>query len=71
MTFYTNVQNWGGKIHYRGIDKNGKHFKSKLDYNPTLYVPSPKPTEFTTLDGDYVAPMECGSIKEAREFIKK
>ena len=27
MTFYTNVQNWGGKIHYRGIDKNGKHRK--------------------------------------------
>ena len=71
MTFYTNVQNWAGKIYYRGIDSSGRHFKRKVDYNPTLYVPSPKQTNFKTLDGDYVSPIECGSIKEARDFINK
>jgi len=71
MSFYTNVQNWGGKIYYRGINKNGKHFKETLEYNPTLYIPSPKPTKFKTLEGEYVSPIECGTIKEAKEFIKK
>lgn len=71
MTFYTNVQNWGGKIFYRGVDNSGKHFKNKVEYNPTLYIPSPKPSDYTTLDGEYVAPIECGTIREAKEFIKK
>jgi len=71
MTFYTNVQNWGGKIYYRGIDNHGRHFKNKVDYNPTLFIPSPKETQYKTLSGEYVAPIECGTIKEAKEFIKK
>ena len=71
MTFYTNVQNWGGKIYYRGIDSNGNHFKKKLDYNPTLFINSPKPTEYKTLEGKYLAPVECGNIRETRDFIKK
>jgi DNA polymerase elongation subunit (family B) len=71
MNFYTNVQNWGGKIYYRGIDEHGKHFKSVDNYNPVLYIPSPKPSDYKTLDGEYVSPIECGSIKEAKEFIKK
>jgi len=71
MSFYTNVQNWGGKIYYRGINENGKHFKETLEYNPTLYIPSPKPTKFKTLEGEYVSSIECGTIKEAKEFIKK
>ena len=71
MTFYTNVQNWGGKIYYRGIDSNGIHFKKKLDYNPTLFINSPKPTEYKTLEGNYLAPVECGNIRETRDFIKK
>jgi DNA polymerase elongation subunit (family B) len=71
MTFYTNVQNWGGKIYYRGIDSAGNHFKEKLDYNPTLFINSPKPTEYKTLEGKYLAPVECGNIRETRDFIKK
>ena len=62
MTFYTNVQNWGGKIYYRGIDSNGIHFKKKLDYNPTLFINSPEPTEYKTLEGTCLAPVECGNI---------
>jgi DNA polymerase elongation subunit (family B) len=71
MTFYTNVQNWGGKIYYRGIASAGNHFKEKLDYNPTLFINSPKPTEYKTLEENYLAPVECGNIRETRDFIKK
>jgi len=71
MTFYTNVQNWAGKIYYRGIDSNGKHFKKKLDYYPTLYINSPEPTEYKSLEGQYLAPIEPGTIRECRDFIKK
>jgi DNA polymerase elongation subunit (family B) len=71
MAFYTNVQNWGGKIYCRGIDSTGTHFKEKIDYNPALFINSPKPTKYKTLDGNYLAPIDCGSINEARNFIKK
>ena len=71
MTFYTNVQNWAGKIYYRGIDSNGKHFKKKLDYYPTLYINSPEPTEYKSLEGQYLAPIEPGTIRECKDFIKK
>ena len=71
MTFYTNVQNWAGKIYYRGIDSSGNHFKKKIDYDPTLFISSPKPTEYTTLEGDYLAPINPGSIRESKNFIQK
>ena len=71
MTFYTNVQNWAGKIYYRGIDSSGQHFKKKLDYNPTLFIQSPKPTNHRSLEGDYLSPIKCGNIKESKSFIQK
>jgi DNA polymerase elongation subunit (family B) len=68
--FYTNVQSIGNYIFYRGV-KNGKRFKQKIEYHPTLYVPSKKVTRFTTLGGDYLEPFKAGSLKESRDFIKK
>ena len=68
--FYTNVQVWGGKILYRGLDNN-KKIKQKLDYNPTLFTPSQNETTFKTILGEYVAPINHGSIWETKKFTER
>lgn len=68
--FYTNVQSIGNFIYYRGV-KNGKRFKHKIEYQPTLYVPAKKVTRFTNLKGEYLEPFRAGSLKETRDFVKK
>lgn len=69
-TFYTNVLVWGSKVLYRGVE-NGTRIRRKVDYRPSLFVPSPDPTKFTTIHGEYVSKLEPGSIKDCREFVKK
>lgn len=69
-TFYTNVQAYGNHILYRGIEDNRK-IKHKLEYRPTLYVSSNKPTEYKTVTGDFVSPVNPGSMRECRDFIKQ
>ena len=68
--FYTNVQSYGNHILYRGI-KNGKRVKERVDYSPSLYVPSKRITPFTTLEGEYLDQKIFGTIREARDFIKQ
>ena len=69
--FYTNVQPHGNSIAIRGV-KDGKHFKTKIPYEPTLYVHSQKPQspQWKTLEGKPVAPVKWGSMKESREAIR-
>ena len=67
---YTNVASVGNNILYRGI-KNGRRVKLKIGYSPTLFLPSKKPTEFKSLEGDYLEPMKFENIREARDFIKR
>lgn len=69
-TFYTNVQSWGNYILYRGIENNNR-IKYKLEYQPTLYIPSNKPSEYRTVTGEYVSPVTPGSMRDCRDFIKK
>ena len=70
--FYTNVLSLGGKILYRGV-KDGRRFMDKIDYSPSLYLPSRKQsnTKFKSLDGVPLERKEFETIKEAREFVKK
>ena len=44
---------------------------SRVEYNPTLYVPSRKTSDYQTLTGEYVEPMPMGTIKDAKQFAKK
>lgn len=69
-SFYTNVQVIGNNICFRGIS-NGRKIRQKVDFRPTLYVPSKKPTKFKTLYGEYVEEINPGQINETREFIKQ
>ena len=70
MKFYTNFVRIGNYIHVRGY-KNGKRFVEKVEYNPTLYLPSQKPTEYRTLEGQYVSPVLQGTMRDAGDFIRQ
>ncbi len=67
MNFYKSVIEHHGKLLVRGIH-NGQEFKEKIDYSPTLYAISQQDTEFKTLSGQSLKPIQFGSIKKAREF---
>lgn len=69
-TYYTNVQVQGSKILLRGVE-NGKRVRRKVDYLPSLFVPSKDPTEFCTIHGEYVAEVKPGTIRDCRDFIKQ
>jgi DNA polymerase elongation subunit (family B) len=70
MRFYTNVQVAGNNLLVREYDK-GTRKQYKLPYQPTLFVPSNKPTKHKTLDGKYVAPIKPGGIRETRDWVKQ
>jgi DNA polymerase elongation subunit (family B) len=54
----------------RGYE-NGEHFMIREKFSPTLFVPARKQTKYQTLSGEYVEPIEPGSVRECRDFIKK
>lgn len=69
-TFYTNCCNYNSRILYRGVE-NGRKVRHRIDYNPTLFLPSDEKTSYTTLYGQYVSPIKPGNIKDCRDFIAK
>lgn len=70
MRFYTFARLYGNNILVRGWDdKKGGYFKDKVEFKPTLFVPAKKKTEYKTLDGKYVSPIQPGTLKECREFV--
>jgi DNA polymerase elongation subunit (family B) len=70
MRFYTNVQMVGDHFLVRGYE-DGKHFMTREKFNPTLFVPSKKQTKYQTLTGEYVEPIQPGSVRDCREFVKR
>ncbi len=68
MNFYTNISQWGNTLLIREV-VNGQRLTRKVKYKPTLYVPVAKATEWKTLDGKYVTPVEFHNMKEAREWV--
>ena len=49
---------------------NGQRLTRRVKYKPTLYAPVKEPTEWKTLDGDYVTPVNFDSMKEAKEWME-
>jgi DNA polymerase elongation subunit (family B) len=68
--FYTNVQVYGSRILYRGVE-NGRKVRRKIDYFPTFFVPAKSKTDWTTIHGEYVSELKPGNIRDARDFIKQ
>ena len=70
MKFYTSVNRYGNNILLRGVEK-GKRVSKKIPYQPTLYINTDKPTEWSNISGHPVAPIKFDSMKDAGEFIKQ
>ena len=68
--FYTNVQSHGNNILYRGI-VDGKRVKQRIEYEPSLYIPARKQTQYKTLTGQPLERKRFETMREARDFFKK
>ena len=68
--FYTNVQSIGGHIYYRGV-MEGKRAKQRVEYSPSLYLPSKRETEYKALDGSFLEKKKFENIYKARDYIKQ
>lgn len=70
MKFYTNFFMRGNYVIARGYD-HGSRFTDRVEYKPTLYVPSKSQTTWQSLEGVKLEPITFGDIKDAREFVKQ
>ena len=70
MTFYTYARHYGDKILVRGV-KNGQRYKAKHDFRPTLFVPSEKQSDYKTIYGEQVSPIQFETNKEATAFFDR
>lgn len=70
MRFYTNFYTKGDIVYVRGY-QNGKRRVEQIEYSPTLFVPSRKSSTWQTIHGEPVEPIELGTIREARDFVKR
>ena len=70
MKFYTNVTRWGNNLLLREY-KDGQRVNRKVKYQPTLYSPVSKPTEYKTLEGKYVTPIKHPSMRDAKEWVSQ
>jgi len=70
MDYYTNVISYGNSILIRGV-KNGERISAREKYQPTLFVPVQKETQYKTLDGRSLTPVKQQSIKHAKEFLSQ
>ena len=68
--FYINVLCLGNNIFYTGI-KNGKKIRTKIPYEPSLFVQSNKKTGFFNLENQHLEKMQFESIREAKDFIER
>ena len=68
MKFYTNVTRWGNNLLIREY-VNGQRLNRKVKYSPTLYMRVAKPTEYKTLDGNFVTPVSHETMKDASEWV--
>ena len=67
MNFYKNVIEHKGRLLIRGV-LNGKDYKDTINFGPTLYAPTKEHSQYKTLQGQYLKPLEFTSINAARRF---
>ncbi len=70
MNFYTYARHYGDKVLVRGI-KNGERYTAKHDFRPTLFVPSDTPSDYKTIYGEQVSPIQFETNKEATAFFDR
>lgn len=68
--FYTNIFTLGNEVYSRGYE-NGKPFREKREFYPTLYSTCKEETGLKTLDGKNVNKINPGTIRDTRQFVDK
>tara|TARA_B110000305_G_C19441567_1_gene642204 strand:- start:342 stop:2807 length:2466 start_codon:yes stop_codon:yes gene_type:complete len=71
MSFYTSVQKYGNTLLYRGYNDNAVRIEKKIKFEPTVFLPTKKETDWQTLHGQPVYPYKPGSISDTKEFFKQ
>ena len=69
MKFYTSVLPYRGRLLVRGVNHDGSHKKFRINYKPSLFVPSGKESKYKTLDGRNVGKVTFESMPEAKKWI--
>ena len=67
MNFYKNVIEHKGKLLVRGI-KDGEEYQEKVNYKPTFYSITQEQSEYKTLEGQNLKPIQFDSIDASRRF---
>jgi len=67
--FYTSVIQKGNTLLVRAIE-DGKRVQRTVKYKPTLYIRSKEETEYKTLEGHSLKPIQLSGMREARDFLK-
>jgi DNA polymerase elongation subunit (family B) len=70
MKFYTNITLFGDDILYRGYE-DGIPVSYRTKSSPVLFVPSNKPSEYKSLNGTSVKPIQFDGARDARDFLRK
>lgn len=70
MNFYTNVATFGNSILLRSVE-NGKRVSKRVKFIPSLFVPTPKPSIYKTINGEDLGEIKFGSINDAKEWLDK
>lgn len=70
MGFYTSVDVVGNRIAYRGYNDKGQAVQSKYEYQPTLFLPTPKETGWKTLDGKNALARQFDSPRDMYDWLK-
>ena len=55
MKFYTSVLPYRGRLLVRGVNHDGSHKKFRINYKPSLFIPSGKESKYKTR---YVNPIK-------------
>tara|TARA_A200000159_G_scaffold59186_2_gene54708 strand:- start:1597 stop:4104 length:2508 start_codon:yes stop_codon:yes gene_type:complete len=69
MSFYTSVDVYGDNIVYRGYDDDGNQVAYKQGFEPTMFIPSDRPTGWTTMEGQSVQKYHLNSPKHMRNWV--
>jgi len=69
MKFYTSVLPYRGRLLVRGVNHDGSHHKYRINYKPSLFIPSGKESKYKTLDGTNVNKVTFESMPEAKKWI--
>ena len=71
MSFYTNVCRYGNAILYRGYNQvGGRIYKTDREFKPVFFTETKTQSEWTSIDGRRIAPIEMASMRDAKEWLE-